>query len=162
MIEEFYRKNYSKQVKKIGYIINNHDAAQDVVQEAYRRATKYVNSYRKGRGEFSTWFNSILYNSMRDWERQDRDKGIVKKPITEDIPEEVPYVHSEEYRGLIKYEVDRLSGDERVKTVLYLWYVLGYSAREISQVVNNMTITNVTTLATRFRKLMQEKHNVAI
>jgi len=162
-IESFYRENYKRQVKKMGYILNGDiSASEDIVQEAYRRATKYITSYRENKSSFKTWFNSILYNSLRDWQRQDRDKGIVKRPLSEEMPEELPYIESDEYRGLVKQEVEGLMGDERVRTVLYLWYVLGYSAKEISEVVNSMTITNVTTLANRFKKLMYEKHSVHI
>ncbi|NOQ73261.1 MAG: sigma-70 family RNA polymerase sigma factor [Crocinitomix sp.] len=162
MIEEFYRNNFDKQVKKIRYIIGSHSSAEDVVQEAYRRAVKYQSSYREEMGELSTWFNSILYNSMKDWQTQDRDKGIVKKPLSDDIVEELTYIVENEHIGFIEKEIEGVLGDGRVQSVLYLWFILGYSAKEISQVVNSMSVTNVTTIATRFRKLIQKKHDVSI
>ena len=162
-IEAFYRENYRKQVTKIGYMLSgDFTSAEDVVQEAYRRAVKYENSYSEDRSSLKTWFNTILINSLRDWQKLDRDKGIVKAPLTDDVQEEVVFIESDEFRGLVKKEVSSLMGDERVRTVLYLWYILGYSAKEISQVVNNMTITNVTTLTNRFKKLMYDKHSVSL
>ncbi len=162
-IEPFYRENYKKQVKKIGYMLGGDwVSAEDVVQEAYIRAVKYGDSYSEERSSLKTWFNTILYNSFRDWQKLDREKGIVKAPLTDNVPEEVVFLQCNEFRGLIKKELSSLMGDERVRTVLHLWYILGYSAKEISQVVNNMTVTNVTTLTNRFKKLMYDKHSVSI
>ena len=162
-IENFYRENYRQQVKKVGYMLSgDFNSAQDVVQEAYRRAVKYESSYVEGRASLKTWFNTILYNSFHDWQRLDRDKGIVKTPLTDDVQEEVVFIQSNEFRGLINKEVDALMGDDKVRVVLHLWYILGYSAKEISEVVDHMTVTNVTTLTNRFKKLMYEKHSVSI
>jgi len=82
MIEQHYRDNYKKLVYRIAYRVRGPANAEDVVQEAYARALKYVDNTEVL--EFDKWFNRLLNNACKDWQNVERHQGMAWSNIPED------------------------------------------------------------------------------
>lgn len=122
--------------------------AEDVVQEAFTRAWKFYPAYDPERGPIEAWFNGILFNSLRDYQREKR--GSPTSSSREIVPEDIITtlnINNKELRDKVKAVVNR-----KHKRVLELFFMLGYTSTEISQMEEGMTVTNVTTIVNRFRE----------
>lgn len=158
----FFKNNYERHLKMIGKILyKDPDTVQDVVQEAYARAVKYQRSYDESRSSVNTWFNTILFNTLRDFQRQHQSQPDIMDEDVDSHYEEDQFSNVSDHFELIEREISCVKR-ERNKRILRLYYVLGYSSREISQIEEKMTVTNVTTICNRFRKTLKEKYNVEI
>ena len=74
MLEQFYIDNRLRLVKQMAWkLAGNYDVAEDVVQESFEKAIKYFPSFDPERGKLSTWFNTILYNVLRDYQTANKD-----------------------------------------------------------------------------------------
>jgi RNA polymerase sigma factor (sigma-70 family) len=143
-------------------LAGSRDAGEDVVQEAYMRAWKYKGSYNPNKAKLNTWFNTILYNSLRDYKKLDKLGGVVVDNKTDEIEEHVPYEKVQEHLLLVWGEINEMKGHKRIKRILYLFYILGYTSKEISEIEENVTQSNVTTISNRFKKLVADRHGVEV
>lgn len=127
----------------------NITAAEDIVQEAYLRAWRYQDSFDPKRSGMKTWFNTILYNTLRDSQRsyQQQEEGCDDVDI---FFEENSLKSIAEHLPLIDDEIEKLR-NEKFKRILRLYYILGYTSKEIASVEEGVTITNVTTICSRFK-----------
>lgn len=150
VIEKLYRKEGKNKIKLMTRILRgDKSAAEDVVQEAFLRAWKFFSLYDSERASLAAWFNGILFNSLRDYQREMRGVKLVS---TSDVSAEDLIIPEQRSTKDIEPLIEKVHNEDH-KEVLYLFYVLGYTSREISQVVPKMTQTNVTTIATRFKEL---------
>lgn len=133
---------------------------EDVVQEAYLRAHKYRGSYDSERSGINTWFNSILYNTLRDFQKSYRSQPDFSDDA-EDRADVIEFNQISEHLNLIEKELSRVKKPKR-QQVLYLYYILGYSSKEISEIVSDMTVTNVTTICNRFKNNLKQKYNIEV
>lgn len=127
------------------------DQAQDVVMTAYEQAYKYRHTYDEEKGEFSKWFNKVLFNCLRSHQRDWK-----KRPDTEAYFESIEYDFDEDTSHLSVDRLEKLikSSDlsQKHKSVLLMFYVLGLTASEVSQISGDVTVTNVTTICNRFKE----------
>ena len=140
--------------------ILRHDRAggEDVVQEAFCRALKFYGSYDERRGKLETWFNTILFNSLRDNQRASKGSGQEEsdKLSLENVFNLSALAASPELRKLISDGVEE-TRDHKHRRVLYLFCILGYTSMEISQIEEKVSQTNVTTIVNRFRDRLKEQ-----
>lgn len=154
-IEEFYKQNYKRHVKTISRILRwNKDLAEDVVQEAYTKAFQYEDTYDPARGSFNTWFNRILFNTLRDTQNSFVHTVALHEGMEGDDK-------SVEYLLFIDGEL-RYVRNKKHKRVLELFYISGYSSSEIARLVNGVSQTNVTTICNRFKDSIREKYGVSL
>ncbi len=148
-VEIFMRKFREGHINKINRIINDRETSEDVVQEAYARALKYKDKYDENRSSFPTWFNKILFNTLKDFQRQyKKDLCLVHTDI--DMYEDTTDAYINNLEELI-YDVN----NPKHRSVLILFYVLGYTTSQISN-IEGVSVTNVTTICNRFKKKMEE------
>ncbi len=136
----------------IGRIMRgDYAAAEDVVQEAFRRAWQFYPSFDPEIGNLHSWFNSIVFNSLRDIQREMRgqpstsDKDISWEDVLTDVTqkkEDLPKFISE-----VK--------NKKHQQVLYLFFILGYTSTEISEIEEGITVSNVTTIINRFKEALK-------
>lgn len=128
-------------------------AAEDVVQEAFTRALTFYDSYDSTKGELTPWFNTILYNSLRDVQKEMRGQPSenIKDFCVEDMFAEYDLVNSPEKRLIISKHINLIK-NEKHKRILELFFLLGYTSTEISQIENKVSVSNVTTVVSRFRE----------
>lgn len=156
LIEEMYIKDRRRDVNMMARILRgDHAAAEDVVQEAYTRAIQYQATYDPERAELRTWFNSLLFNSLRDYQKMVRGQpdDVASDFSAEDLAEEWGMTTPHD-RELLASTVESIS-NEKHRMVMELFFLRGYTAREISQLVEKCSVSNVTTIAMR----MKEKVN---
>lgn len=156
-IENLYRQEKDNFVKTMYRITRNFHLAEDIVQEAFTRAIYFLPSYKEERGTLRTWFNGILYNTLHDFQKDERNSGMKSDTVditVSDIWASYALMEREEYRNKLLRAIEKYSKRQKHRDVLELFYILGYSSREISQAIPGITPTNVTTIAKRFRDFM--------
>lgn len=161
-LDTFYNENHVKHVNIMTRLTGSRDAGEDVVQEAYMRAWKYQGSYQPRKAELNTWFNTILYNALRDFKKLEKLGGVVVDDDVEEVVEHVPYERIQEHLQLVWEEINNMTRNTRHKRILYLFYILGYTSRDISEIEKDITQVNVRVISKRFRDLMRTKYGVAI
>jgi RNA polymerase sigma factor (sigma-70 family) len=154
ILEAYFRDNYRRKCKMISYTLRGDPImAEDVVQEAFEKAIRFQASFDEDRGSLDKWFNSILFNTLHDLQRKSRDVVI---PVTdamsrEDVYGEEGWDNNPQLSNFVKKQVSAVENDKH-KRVLHLFYNLGYTSAEISQIEQGVTQTNVTTIVMRFRE----------
>lgn len=152
-VEEHYRKNFNKLVKRYQFRAGTKWAAEDIVQEAYLRALKYSNSFKDGL-EFDNWFSRILANTLKDYKRAERDYAGL-----DELDEEDERVEDESYPDKIKLEIQRSIRElpVEIREVVELNLLYGYDMRQIVQIVN-MKYRTIDQILQRFKKDLKEKY----
>lgn len=160
-LNTFYIENSERQTHLMSKLAGSIESGEDVVQEAYTRAWKYQGSYNPRKAELKTWFNTILYNTLRDFRKEDKLGGVVMESKHDEIAEVVPYEKIQEHLFLLWGEINNLT-NERSRRVLYLFYILGYTSKEISEIEEGVSQSNVTTISNRFKQTVKQKHGVEV
>lgn len=153
-IGDFYRRNYIKHLKNINRIVHNNEVAEDIVQEAYARAIQYSEQFDPKRGKFTSWFNKILYNTLRDY-KEEHKKRAHYKPC-DNVEDAILFHKQSDKFFLVEKEISKISRD-KTRKVLTLYFLLGYSSKDIEE-LTDYSQTNVTTITSRFRSLLIDKY----
>lgn len=157
MIEKLYKQYYDDYVRIMRRILKgDQEAAEDIVQDAFVKAIRNQDLFNPKKGTVRTWFNSIMFNSMRDYKR--RAKEVDCKPhdnvSSSDLITDLSIKEREGLDGLIQNEIDKMK-NEKHRKVLHLFFIKGYRIKQISDCIS-VSETNVTTIVTRFRKLLDD------
>jgi RNA polymerase sigma factor (sigma-70 family) len=153
-IENYYRNSYKDKVIIMSRILRGDlESAEDIVQEAFYRALKFKSSYDPSMGTLDKWFNSIMFNYLR--EHQKSQKNSPESGSTcisaENILNELGIEKKKENQEQIQLALNSVKNLSH-RRVLRLFFVLGYTSTEISQIELDMTQTNVTTIVNRFKE----------
>ena len=131
-IEQYYRDNYGKLLKKLTFRAGTVWAAEDVLHTAFERALRYSNSCDPDR--FPQWFSMIMNNALRDYLNEERGysplEDVVEEAETTDCPHLPRQVRREVFELIDTKSVDQIE-------VLSLHYKQGYSANDISKITNH-------------------------
>lgn len=151
MIEEHYRLNFDRLVKRTTYRVPNYSShlAEECVQEAYLRAIKYINAFNPDLDTFAKWFEGILRNATNDCRTIEKDRGVSKE--LSDEMEEV--VATKEEKAQYSIIIKHISNEERNKDILILFFLLGYKTKDISE-YTGVSHTYVRQIIFRFRNKM--------
>lgn len=157
-LETFYRKTYAIKVKTLTKMLRGDRAlAEDVVQEAFIRAINYSHLYNVDKGTIQAWFNAILFNTLRSTQRSERQKLDLSREIS--VQNNINPVYEEKYSeywwGI--YNLIQKIPNQKHKRIIELFFIQGYSAKEIAEMEGTMTQTNVTTIVLRFRESLRQK-----
>jgi RNA polymerase sigma factor (sigma-70 family) len=159
-IERLYREIRTPSVKMMSRILGGDwHGGEDVVQEAFTRALRFYPSFDPEKGKIKAWFNGIMFNALRDYQRDSRfgPQSEAEDFSVEDMVGELSVSNFEEKREYLSYEIARTKNPQH-REVLHLFFMLGYTSNEITQIVSKMTQTNVTTIVTRFKeKILRAK-----
>jgi len=147
------------------HLTYNEDDANDLVQEAYLKAYKYIDHYQPGTNA-KAWLFKILKNSfINDYRKS------VKRPSTVDYDDIVSFHHSEDevktnhtdlrddlFKNMIGDEVSNALNSLPVdyKTVILLCDIEGFSYEEIAKIVD-IPIGTVRSRLHRARHILKEK-----
>lgn len=152
-IEQLYREVYLKKLKQMTRILRGDViTAEDVVQETFYRALKYCHVYDEDKSTPEVWLNSIMYNVLWDFKKEENPESSSNKNLTkEDNVEYNKIQENPEFRALIVNKIS-LVKNEKHKKILRLFFLFGYSSKEISEMGIHITQTNVTTVVNRFKE----------
>lgn len=154
MLENFYNNNHKRLVNQVHRRVDNRDLAEDIIQECFLRALRFESSYDPKKSPFRTWFNAIMNNTIYDARRGKLDD------LTEPLDElSIGAKATDNSHGVLNrdekesiYEALQSTDNPRHRRVAELFYVLGYSTKEITMIEEELTQSNVTTIVLRFRE----------
>lgn len=115
-------------------LTKNEEAAQDVAQEAFERAYKYLDCFKSGK-PFVNWLLTITKNTAKSWlarEHKVSGRFVSLQETGDAVLDQRTY---EIYSALtiqqqVREAISELSTANR--TVVHLYYICGYSYTEIS------------------------------
>jgi RNA polymerase sigma-70 factor (ECF subfamily) len=129
-VDQVYRHVY--------YRVSNQADAEDITQEAFLKAWKAIDKYKKTGAPFVAWLITIAGNLVVDHYR-----GRLKTVITDEIYEENPGSQvsdperlAEQHfdKAIIKEAVLKLKGDRQ--RVILMRFIDGFSYEEIAKALN--------------------------
>ncbi len=129
LIEEHYLANRQRLIKNMTFRSGTEWDAEDIVQEAYTRAIKYIEGFDGT--NFDRWFKPILFNAFKA--HKNSENGHTASEFDE---EEVEGIPCNQYTDAIVAEISELidTKSESQIEVLTLYFFKGYSATDISQI----------------------------
>ena len=152
--ERLYLDSYSLVYNYVRYRMDNADAAEDVVAEAFLLAARAFRTFDPTRAKFSTWVTSIATNCMNSYYRKAKTTYNI-----EDVSEARMAVSGEqaeiEERAYVDYLLSVLSPEERELVVMK--YREGKRNTDISQELG----MNASTVATKLSKALAKMRVVA-
>lgn len=149
VVEEYYNENRRKHLKRLTFKLGTEQAAEDVVQEAFYRACKYIQSY-SGLEPFGKWFSRILTNASIDYINSERnyDGGMSDEEESYSCPS---------FNEQIRREISELIETKSVVQieVLTLYFVYEYSAKDVAA-VTQYSYAQCHQIIQRFRTELKE------
>ncbi len=130
--------NYKGMAFSIAYrIVNNREDAEEIVQDAFLKAFRSLEKFRKG-SKFSTWFYRIVVNTSLT-----RVRSAVRKPgsldenemgdaLVESVESTYRNLDLAEQKALINEAMEELSAEDRL--LLTLYYLNENSIDEIAEI----------------------------
>lgn len=164
--EEFY-PNVDELYNFAYHLTYNEEDANDLVQETFLKAYRFIKSYERGTNA-KAWLFRILKNAfINDYRKKS------KQPVRTDLDEIINYHDSEEVNGSSSVSVDfrqevfqGIIGDEISKAinelpvdfrlVILLCDIEGFTYEEISKIVD-IPIGTVRSRLHRARNILKEK-----
>ena len=150
LIESHYKANRRKLVLRLSFRAGTEWDAEDIVQETYARAIKYIHTFDNS--NFDRWLGHILNNCLRDFKRN--EKGFSTNTFEED---EVDGIPCNQYNERVVEEINDLIATKSIAQieVLSLYFKQGYSATDISE-ITTYTYAAIHQMILRFRNELKE------
>jgi len=147
----YYKAMYSVSLR----IINDEMEAEDVMQEAFLKAFKKINTY-KGEVSFGAWLKKIVINRSLDYLKK-------RKVQFEEVNERTMQI-ADYQMGTKEVDINRIkeairSLPDGYRIVLSLYLIEGYDHDEISQILNISNSSSRTQLLrakNKLRELLKE------
>jgi len=153
LIENYYKEKYDDLVRMYSSRAGPDDV-EDVVQEGFYRALKYIHTFNPTYITVERWMSGILNNCLKDMLREKRDGAAMHDtdhdPTTEDrCPSDV------ELEEKILTEIGKKVGAAR--QILWLYFKMGYKNSDIHQIVGG-SYTHVDNSTNDFKRDMRAKY----
>ncbi len=129
-------KQYQYRVlRTVASIVSNEQAAQDVAQETFLVAWSDL-AKLKDKQKFGPWLNQISINLSKLWLRDQRNRQESRVPFEENVITRAQELKDqrEKLRQEVWETIDVLAAQYREVVILY--YISGYSYKEISQMLS--------------------------
>jgi len=153
IIEDHYKKHFQKLCKKYSFMTGSPENGEDVVQEAYARALKYLISFNRG-GDFQHWFSRIIRNTFLNFKIEQ------KRGVCEEFDEELVEgtLDSGYYKIFAEEIFDGIEDyPEHIKEVSRLYFKHGFSSRDIHK-ITGLKKRSIEQLLYRFKIMIREIH----
>jgi len=154
---EIYRLYYRAMFNVSLRIVNGFEDAEDVMQEAFIKAFKNIEQYKK-ESTFGAWLKRIVINESLGWVRKNK-KNIfetlkeTEKDEEENIPEE-NNCHPEHIKAeKVLQAMEKLK--ERYRIALSLYLIEGYDYEEMQEILG-LSNGNIRTLVSRAKKKLKQ------
>jgi RNA polymerase sigma-70 factor (ECF subfamily) len=136
-----YERCIDRVYRHVYYRISNHDEAEDITQEAFVKAWKAIDKYKKTGAPFVTWIIAIAGNLVIDHYRReqkvfvtDEIEKISEKDMGNQIPGPEKQAEMNFDNAMIKKAVLKLSGDKQ--SVILMHFIDGLSYEEVAHALN--------------------------
>jgi RNA polymerase sigma factor (sigma-70 family) len=147
-IENHYRTQSERLVKRYSVFLHSKERAEDTVQEAYVRALTYWSDAPSDPTEFARWFSAIIGNALKDNHRDEIRKGATSERPEEDEGYEGPAIPAIIYRQVKERIAAKPEAHSRILSLALLQQ---YRPAEIGQLTRE-TQVNIRQVVSRFRK----------
>jgi RNA polymerase sigma factor (sigma-70 family) len=134
----YFIENYKNMAFSIAFrIVNNREDAEEIVQDAFLKAFKSLDKFRKD-SKFSTWFYRIVVNSSLSKVRGKRpesnsiDADELDDVIVEDVESAYHSMDLSEQKKFIGDALEQLSVENRL--LLTLYYLNENSIDEVTEI----------------------------
>jgi len=154
-----YRDTYTRFAVRM---VGNRDEAEDVLQSAFIRAYRALESCRDP-ARFGAWLYQIVANECRSFvfRRARRDRRIVRDELALHQAAAAPTVDARETLEDVQYALNQLDVDQREAFVMKYVEELSYEEMsEITGVGMSALKMRVKRACSRLRQLMEEVHDV--
>lgn len=154
LIEQHFNNEYRTLYKRVSRRAGGPYNAEDVVQEAFARALKYLPAFNPEKKEFGAWFNTILNNALHDFKREEMTYGMCLE-FDEELIDGEPMSQTD--KGLIE-KIHQLMDEkpEHIAELLHLSFDFGYKPSEIAEITDSTSGVVRVTIA-RFKDEVREK-----
>jgi len=157
ILEDHYKKHHRKLCQKYAFITGSPENGEDVVQDGYARALKYISSFNKS-GNFQHWFSRILRNTCMDFKisQKGRDCDEFDEELVEGMLDSGYYkILSEEIFNSIE------DYPEHIKEVSTLYFKNGFSTKDINK-ITGIKKRSIEQLLYRFKIMIRELHGESL
>jgi len=114
-------------------IIISHDDAQDVMQETFFNAYRYISGF-KGESNLYTWLYKIATNEIKKWIKKTRsESNLLNEDVLKSKISEESLPNSDEILQKLQFAIQRLP--EKQKLVFNLRYYDELSYSEIAEIL---------------------------
>ena len=153
---EVLMRKYNERLYRIGLsIVNDGDAAEDIMQTAYINAYRQLRNF-EGRSSFGTWLTRILINeSLLYKKREQRTQQLVMETTFTDEHDETPLsgLLNKELKDILEKAVARLP--EKYRVVFVMREVQGMSTDETMEALD-LGESNVKMRLIRAKEMLRE------
>ncbi len=162
LLLKLYVANRETFIKRYTRAVGENDI-EDLVQESFYRAlrskeafTLHKSTHEDNHAALEIWFNSILYNCIKDIINDQRMAGVACEvdDILDEGDIETSYILGATM-GEVEAKIDEVRSNSS-REVLRLHFILGFKPREISDVVEN-NITSIYKIINNFKNRKVEK-----
>jgi len=126
--EQFVIEHYEAIFRFLRNLTGSKEDAEDLTQQTFLRAWEALPNFR-GDSSLSTWLHSIAYREYTHWLRSQREFVPLDEIV--DMPDEQSNQNLEAV--LLRWAIYRLDPEHREVFVLY--YVQGFSVREVAKII---------------------------
>lgn len=131
-LEKYYSENFNKLCKVYARRAGSPEAGEDIVQEGFAIALRYLDSYNPKYNNFKAWMDRVLMTAFRAYRNAERMQGASDE-LNEEIIEqdELRLIDS---RLLVEIQalIDKKSPN--VSEVLELFFIKGYTPKDIKEI----------------------------
>jgi DNA-directed RNA polymerase specialized sigma24 family protein len=142
-----YRENFSTLASKAGRILRDHAFGEDCVQEAVEACLKYKHTFSEEKGDFDKWFNKIFWRTINRYKSFSKGQEGVDYLLEIEIDPAI---------SLLYLEDSRLS--DNYKKIIHQIYVMGYTPKEVSELLGENSIAVVYKAVHLFKKEVKQKY----
>lgn len=156
-LEAFFKANYRQLVNKVKSRAGSMESAEDVVQDAFERATKYWDSYTPDAKPLGAWFNTIMNNALRAKMNDEKNFGMSME-FDEEIAEGVEMSQTDVHMvEMMREEISKKSIFHQ--EVLSLYFLKQYNTKSITEILD-AKLRAVEQCITRFKADIKERYGV--
>jgi RNA polymerase sigma-70 factor (ECF subfamily) len=154
-IEEICAATWEPVYRYIYYKVQNREEAEDIVQETYIKAFRYIEKKNFETENFIAFLKTVSLNILRDRWRQSKRQGInVNLDLINPLEAAAPDPTNRSiHRMAIKDALNKLNSEQR--KVIEMRILLGYSVAETAKIMNK-TEANIRVLQHRTLKILSE------
>lgn len=129
VLQEHYADNFNQDVKRYTRMLRCPYGAEDVVQEAYARAIKYIDTWKPDVQTFGQWINTIMHNACKDYRKDQRNQGMVRSEERQVNVEQLAAIE-----GRADEIIERIKAQPYpARGILEGFYLLGHTYKEIAR-----------------------------
>ena len=158
-LEREYRQSRDERLKRIRARGLSPDEAEDVVQETFYRALKYIDTFNPEYSDLNVWLDRIMSNAIKDYKHAkiSGDYSFLDELETDENEYELEqFVLNKDQLEAVHSEIGKLPLEER--QVVYANLILGHGRLACSKIFD-LKLDRINYILRKFKEKMTEKYN---